>query len=59
MILNELKKNNNNNKRIILDATSGNTGIALAMIGAALKIKVKLIIPSNVTNERKNILTKL
>lgn len=56
MILNELKKNNNNNKRIILDATSGNTGIALAMIGSALKIKVKLIMPSNVTSERKSIL---
>jgi cysteine synthase B len=40
----------------ILDATSGNTGIALAMIGAARGIPVRLAMPSNVSPERKNIL---
>ena len=42
--------------RTILDATSGNTGIALAMIGAARGIPVRLAMPSNVSPERKNIL---
>ena len=36
--------------KIILDATSGNTGIAYAMIGAALGYKVKLTIPQNAGN---------
>ena len=42
--------------RVILDATSGNTGIAYAMIGAALGFKVELCLPENVTPERKRIL---
>ncbi len=42
--------------RIILDATSGNTGIAYAMIGAARGYSVRLCIPENVTPERKRIL---
>jgi len=41
---------------IILDATSGNTGIAYAMIGAARGYRVKLCVPSDVTPERKRIL---
>jgi cysteine synthase B len=36
----------------ILDATSGNTGIAYAMIGAALGYHVRLCVPANVTRER-------
>jgi S-sulfo-L-cysteine synthase (O-acetyl-L-serine-dependent) len=40
----------------ILDATSGNTGIAYAMIGAARGYHVTLCIPENVTPERKRIL---
>ena len=42
--------------RRILDATSGNTGIALAMIGAALGIGVTLCLPANASAERKRIL---
>jgi cysteine synthase B len=42
--------------KTILDATSGNTGIALAMLGAALGIPVLLTMPSNVSLERKRIL---
>ena len=41
--------------KIIFDSTSGNTGIALAMIGAALGYKVKLVMPANVSDERKRI----
>jgi cysteine synthase B len=36
----------------ILDATSGNTGIAYAMLGAALGYSVRLCVPANVTRER-------
>ncbi len=42
--------------KIILDATSGNTGIAYAMIGAARGYRVRLCVPENVTPERKRIL---
>jgi len=42
--------------KIILEATSGNTGIALAMIGAAKGYKVKLIMPDCVSIERRRIL---
>jgi cysteine synthase B len=43
--------------KIILDATSGNTGIAYAMIGAARGYRVRLCVPKNVTPERKRILS--
>jgi cysteine synthase B len=42
--------------KIILDATSGNTGIAYAMIGALKGYKVKLCLPANASHERKQIL---
>jgi cysteine synthase B len=40
----------------LLDATSGNTGIAYAMLGASMGFGVTLCMPSNVSPERKNIL---
>jgi len=43
-------------KKIILEPTSGNTGIALAMIGAARGYKVKLVMPGCVSSERRGIL---
>jgi S-sulfo-L-cysteine synthase (O-acetyl-L-serine-dependent) len=43
-------------ERTILDATSGNTGIAYAMIGAARGYRVKLCLPANASIERKRIL---
>jgi S-sulfo-L-cysteine synthase (O-acetyl-L-serine-dependent) len=42
--------------KTIIDATSGNTGIAMAMIGAAKGYKIKLVMPGNVSDERKKIL---
>ena len=42
--------------KVILDSTSGNTGIAYAMIGAAKGYRVKLAMPTNVSRERKAIL---
>src|SRR5579862_7537044 len=43
-------------ERTILDATSGNTGIAYAMLGAYKGYKVKLCLPRNASTERKHIL---
>src|SRR6202035_1030970 len=43
--------------KTLLDATSGNTGIAYAMIGAALGYPVLLCLPSNASAERKRILS--
>ena len=37
----------------LLEATSGNTGIALAMVAATLGYKLKLLMPDNMTDERK------
>jgi cysteine synthase B len=42
--------------KTILDSTSGNTGIALAMIGRVLGYPVELVIPANVSTERKRII---
>ena len=42
--------------KALLDSTSGNTGIAYAMLGAAYGIPITLCMPSNVSKERKRIL---
>jgi S-sulfo-L-cysteine synthase (O-acetyl-L-serine-dependent) len=42
-----------NASRTILDATSGNTGIAYAMVGTARGYRVKLCVPENASPERK------
>jgi cysteine synthase B len=41
--------------KILIDSTSGNTGVAYAMLGAALGYEVALVMPQNVTVARKNI----
>src|SRR6266571_3196221 len=56
MILDGEEKGKLKSGKIILDATSGNTGIAYAMIGAAKGYRVRLCIASNVSPERKSIL---
>jgi cysteine synthase B len=42
--------------KTILDSTSGNTGIAMAMIGSVLGYPVELVMPANVSSERKQII---
>lgn len=42
--------------KILLDATSGNTGISYALIGAALGFPVRIALPKNASHERKRIL---
>jgi len=43
--------------RTIIDSTSGNTGIAYALVGAAKGYRVKLVMPGNVSAERKALVT--
>jgi len=43
--------------RILIDSTSGNTGIAYAMLGAALQIPVTLVVPGSASEERKRTLS--
>ena len=56
MVLEGERSGQLNHSRTILDSTSGNTGIAYAMIGANRGYKVKLVLPGNASNERKRIL---
>ena len=43
--------------KTIIDSTSGNTGIAYALIGSAKGYRVQLVMPGNVTAERKSLVT--
>src|SRR5215831_13290240 len=56
MVLDGERSGKLNHSRTILDSTSGNTGIAYAMIGANRGYKVKLVLPGNASEERKRIL---
>jgi S-sulfo-L-cysteine synthase (O-acetyl-L-serine-dependent) len=59
IFLDALQNGELNEHKALLDATSGNTGIAYATIGAVLGIKVVLCLPENASIERKQILTSL
>ncbi len=41
--------------KVILDSTSGNTGVAYAMLGAAFGYRVRLVMPANVSPERRRL----
>ena len=56
MVLDGERSGRLNHSRVILDATSGNTGIAYAMIGANRGYQVKLVLPANASGERQRIL---
>jgi cysteine synthase B len=56
MVLDGERSGRLNHDRVLLDATSGNTGIAYAMIGANRGFQVKLVLPANASGERKRIL---
>src|SRR6202167_6120507 len=56
MILDGERTGRMTHDRVLLDATSGNSGIAYAMIGALRGYKVKLCLPANASHERKQIL---
>ncbi|HSA58902.1 MAG TPA: pyridoxal-phosphate dependent enzyme [bacterium] len=57
MIKEGLKSGRLTKDKVIMDPTSGNTGVAYAMIGAALGLQVELVMPGNVSQQRKNIVT--
>lgn len=57
MIQEGLKSGGLTPDKIVLDSTSGNTGVAYAMIGAALGLSVELVMPENVSRQRKQIVT--
>jgi cysteine synthase B len=56
MLLTAIAEGKLTKDKTILDSTSGNTGIAYAMIGAVLGYKVELCLPANASFERKKIL---
>lgn len=56
MVLDGIKSGKLTKEKTIIDATSGNTGIAYAMIGAILGYKVVLCLPKNTSNIRKLLL---
>jgi len=53
MVLEAIKSGQLTRDKIILDSTSGNTGIAYAMLGTALGYKVKLVMPENSSEKRR------
>lgn len=55
MVRDGIRRHKLEHGKTIIDSTSGNTGIALAMAGAALGYPVELVMPANVSNERKKI----
>jgi len=52
MIKSALDRNEISAKSQLIEATSGNTGIALAMIASLFKLKIELVMPKNATKER-------
>lgn len=57
MVLDALAEGRLQPGQTLLDATSGNTGVALSLVGAALGFPVTLVMPDNVTAARKQITT--
>ncbi|MDP9001716.1 MAG: cysteine synthase family protein [Myxococcota bacterium] len=55
MILDALADGRMTQGRILIDSTSGNTGVAYSLFGAALGLRVRLVMPSNVSKPRKDI----
>jgi cysteine synthase B len=59
IIKDAIERHQLNERTILLDATSGNTGIAYAAIAREIGLKVSLCLPENASQERKEILTSL
>ena len=54
MILEGIKSGQLTKDKTIMDPTSGNTGVAYSLIGAALGYQVELVVPENVSRQRKD-----
>ncbi|HVY49647.1 MAG TPA: cysteine synthase family protein [Minicystis sp.] len=57
MMLKALEDGRLDGKKTLIDSTSGNTGVAYSIFGAALGVRVALVMPSNVSAARKDIAT--
>ncbi len=55
MVQDAIADNRFSSDKILIDATSGNTGVAYSMIGAAMGFKVQLVLPKNASQARKDI----
>jgi cysteine synthase B len=53
MLLEALMAGQVGNGRIVLDSSSGNAGIAYAMLGAMMNLPVQIVVPGNASRERK------
>lgn len=54
MVQKAIKEGRLTQDKIIMDPTSGNTGVAYAMVGAALGFQVELVMPANASQQRKD-----
>ena len=55
MMLDAIEDGRLTHDKALIDATSGNTGVAYSLFGAAMGYRVKLVMPSNVSQARKDI----
>jgi len=55
MMLDAIEDGRLTNDKILIDATSGNTGVAYSLFGAAMGHRIHLVMPSNVSQARKDI----
>jgi cysteine synthase B len=55
MMLDAIEDGRLRSDKILIDATSGNTGVAYSLLGAAMGYRVNLVMPSNVSQARKDI----
>ncbi len=55
MLLDGVARGELTRDKVVIDSTSGNTGVAYALMGAALGYRVKLVMPANVSAERKQL----
>ena len=55
MMLDAIEDGRLTNDKILIDATSGNTGVAYSLFGAAMGYRIQLVMPSNVSHARKDI----
>lgn len=55
MFLDAIARGELTRDRVLIDSTSGNTGVAYSLVGAALGYRVALVMPSNVSQARKDI----
>ncbi|HSN85019.1 MAG TPA: cysteine synthase family protein [Polyangiales bacterium] len=55
MMLDAIEDGRLTHDKILIDATSGNTGVAYSLFGAAMGYRIQLVMPSNVSKARKDI----